>query len=114
MELTLESALSPQGALKHFAYLLLVLSMLMRRMFWLRVIVIASALVAIAYAALILTDPISTFLEIMLIIVNIGQLTLTWWLDRRTQFDPREDQLRQRNFPKLGPGRVRRLMGAGE
>lgn len=114
VELTLESALSSQGALGHSAYLLLVLSMLMRRMFWLRVLVITSALVAIAYAVLILTDPVSTFWETMLIIVNIGQLTLTWWLDRRTQFDPREDRLRQRHFPKLGPSRVRRLVRAGE
>lgn len=84
MELTLESAFSSEGALGHFAYLLLVSSMLMRRMFWLRLLVIASALVAIAYSALILTDPVSTFWETLLVIVNIGQLSLSWWQDRRT------------------------------
>lgn len=114
MELTLESAFSSQGALGHAAYLLLVLSMLMRRMFWLRVLVIASALVAIAYAALILTDPVSTFWETLLIVVNVGQLTLTWWLDRRTQFDAREGWLRELHFPRLAPSRMRRLLRAGE
>lgn len=113
MELTLESAFSSQGALGHSAYLLLVLSMLMRRMVWLRVLVIASAMVAIAYAALILTDPVSTFWESLLILVNIGQLTLSWWLDRRTQFDPREERLRRLHFPKLAPSRMRRLLRAG-
>ena len=113
MELTLESALSSQGALGHSAYLLLVMSMLMRRMIWLRLLVIASALVAIAYASLILTDPVSTFWESLLIVVNIGQLTLTWWLDRRTQFDAREDQMRLAHFAKLAPSRMRRLLSAG-
>lgn len=114
MELTLESAFSSQGALGHTAYLLLVLSMLMRKMFWLRVLVIASAVVAIAYASLVLTDPVSTFWESMLILVNIGQLTLTWWLDRRTQFDSRDGRLRAAHFPRLAPSRLRRLLRAGE
>jgi len=113
VELTLESAFSSQGALGHLAYLLLVLSMLMRRMIWLRLLVITSATVAIAYAALILTDPVSTFWETLLILVNIGQLTLTWWLDRRTQFDRREDQLRLLHFPGLAPSRMRRLLRRG-
>ena len=114
MELTLESAFSSQGILGHSAYLLLVLSMLMRRMFWLRVLVIASALVAIAYASLVLTDPVSTFWETLLIVVNVGQLTLSWWLDRRTQFAPHEAALRDRHFPHLAPRRLRRVLDRGE
>ena len=51
MELTLESAFSVGGLVGHTSYLLLVVSMLMRRMFWLRVFVIASAIVAITYDA---------------------------------------------------------------
>jgi len=113
LELTLESALSSQGALGHSAYLLLVLSMLMRRMVWLRLLVIASALVAISYAALILTDPVSTFWETLLVVVNVGQLTLTWWQDRRTQFDARESRLRELHFPRLAPSRMRRLLRCG-
>ena len=114
MELTIESALSSDGALGHSAYLLLVLSMLMRRMVWLRLLVIASALLAIAYSALILTDPVSTFWESLLVLVNIGQLSLTWWLDRRTQFDAREDRLRGAHFPRLAPSRLRRLLRRGQ
>ena len=51
MELTLESAFSTGGLVGHFAYMLLVISMLMRRMIWLRIFVILSALVAIALMA---------------------------------------------------------------
>jgi hypothetical protein len=113
VELTIESAFSSQGALGHTAYLLLVLSMLMRKMFWLRVLVIASALVAIAYASLVLTDPVSTFWESLLIVVNVGQLTFSWWQDRRSQFDPRETALRDLRFPHLAPRRMRRLLDRG-
>lgn len=113
MELTLESAFSSDGALGHAAYFLLILSMVMRQMFWLRVLVIASALVAIAYAALILTDPVSTMWETLLVVVNVLQLTLTWWMDRRTQFDARERQLKDLHFPTLVPHRMRRLLKIG-
>ena len=114
MEMTLESALSSQGALGHMAYFLLVLSMLMRQMILLRILVIASAIAGIAYSMLILTDPVSTFWESMLITVNIGQLSLSWWLDRRTQFDAREETLRQLHFAALPPNRLRKLLRQGE
>ena len=44
MELTLASAFSQEGLLGHAAYVLLVLSMLMRTLLWLRLLVIASAI----------------------------------------------------------------------
>lgn len=113
VELTWASAFSSEGALGHAAYFLLVLSMLMRRMFWLRLLVIASALVAIAYAALILTDPVSTMWETLLVVVNVLQLTLSWWMDRRTQFDTRESRLKDLHFPNLSPHRMRRLLKIG-
>lgn len=113
MELTLDAAFSNDSAMGHAAYLLLVLSMLMRRMLWLRLLVIASALLAIAYASIILTDPVSTFWETLLVLVNIGQLSLTWWLDRRTQFDPREQALKDLHFPTLAPSLMRKLLRKG-
>lgn len=113
LELTFESAFSGEGALGHAAYLLLVLSMLMRRMIWLRLLVIASALVAIAYASLILTDPVSTMWETMLVVVNVAQLSLTWWIDRRTQFDARESRMKALHFPALPPHLMRKLLKAG-
>lgn len=75
MELTLSSAFSPGAMVGHLAYLLLVASMLMRTLFALRLLVIASALVAIAYAAIWLNDPVSSFWEALLVVVNILQIT---------------------------------------
>ncbi len=114
VELTIESALSPAGLLGHSTYMLLVVSMLMRRMLWLRLFVIASAIAGILYASLILTDPVGTFWETLLIAVNIGQLCLTWWLDRTTQFDERDAGMRLLHFEHLSPSRFRRLLSAGE
>jgi hypothetical protein len=50
MELTLASAFSQEGLLGHAAYVLLVISMLMRTLLWLRILVIASAVLGISYS----------------------------------------------------------------
>lgn len=113
MELTLDSALSGQGALGHASYALLVLSMMMRRMVLLRVLVIASAAVYIVYATWVLSDPVSLFWETLLIVVNAGQLALTWWRDRSAQFDAREETLYRRHFDGLKPSAMRVLLGQG-
>jgi hypothetical protein len=113
MELTFESAFSQAGILGHLAYVLLVASMLMRRMLWLRILVIASATVGVAYSTLILTDPVSTFWESLLILVNVGQLTLTWWLDRGARFDEDETMFLDNHFQGLRPNMARRLLRLG-
>lgn len=114
MEFTLESAFSPSGMLGHSSYLLLVLSMLMRRLVLLRLLVIASAVAGISYSSFILTDPVGAFWESLLIVVNIAQLALGAWTDRATQFAGREAVFRELHFQKLPPRRLRRLLAAGE
>ena len=101
MEFTLQSAFSPQGMLGHTAYLLLVASMLMRRMLYLRLLVIASALVSIAYTAFVLNDPVSTFWESLLIATNILQITRNWLKERRAGFTAEELVLAHKGLPGL-------------
>lgn len=113
MELTLEAAFSREGLLGHLAYVLLVLSMMMRQMVMLRILVMASAVVGIAYALFILTDPVSVFWETLLILVNTGQLLLIWWTNRSTQFDTREAAFRNAHFSELSPHNFRTLLAAG-
>ncbi len=113
MELTLEAAFSSEGMLGHFAYLLLVLSMLMRQMVWLRLFFVASAIVSIAYAFFVLTDPVGVFWESLLILVNTGQLFLIWWTNRNTQFDARETAFRFAHFPDLSARNFKILLSAG-
>ena len=114
MELTITSALSGDGALGHLSFLLLIVSMLMRRMVWLRLFVIASAIAGISYSFLILTDPVGVFWESLLIVVNLGQLALAWWQNRRTQFSPEERQLAESRLRGLSPRRLRELIDAGD
>lgn len=114
MELTLASALSQEGLLGHAAYLFLVGSMLMRTLFWLRILVIVSAILGISYAAFILGDPVSTFWETCLVVVNIVQLLLANWRSLRARFTDREQGFVARHLPGLSKGEARALIDRGE
>jgi hypothetical protein len=114
MELTIESALSPGGLVGHLAYLLLVISMTMRVMWILRVIVIASSLVAIVYDVVWLKDPVGTFWECLLLLVNVVQLTITYISNRRSRFNEEEAKFVHTNFPGLSSAHKRRLVDLGK
>lgn len=113
MELTLESALSPGAMVGHFAYLLLVISMLMRSITWLRIFVILSAIVALIYGAVWLHDPVTVFWEGMLIVVNVVQIALIWHANRRAQFNADEQKLIAERLPTLSPREARKLLDMG-
>jgi hypothetical protein len=114
LELTFEAALSAESMLGHFGYVLLIISMLMREMVFLRIFFMASAVVSIAYAIFVLTDPVGVFWETLLILVNAGQLLLIWWTNRSAQFDDRETNFRNAHFPDLAPSYFKTLLSAGE
>jgi hypothetical protein len=113
LELTLESALSPGAMVGHFAYLLLVISMLMRSITWLRIFVILSAIVALAYGAIWLHDPVTVFWEGMLIVVNVVQIFIIWYTNRRVQFNEDERRLIAERLNTLSPREARRLLDMG-
>ena len=113
MELTLASALSQEGLIGHASYVLLVISMLMRTLLWLRIFVIASAVLGISYSVFILSDPVSTFWETCLIVVNVAQLLLANWRNLRARFSDDERTLVGRHLPGLSRGEARALLDAG-
>ena len=113
MELTLESALSPGAMVGHFAYLLLVISMLMRSLTWLRIFVVVSATIAILYGAIWLHDPVTVFWEGMLVVVNVVQLVLIWIGNRRAQFNEDERRMMDERLQGLSPRQARRLLDMG-
>ena len=113
MELTLDSAFSTGGMVGHLSYLLLVLSMLMRVMWVLRVLVIASALVAISYDFIWLKDPIGVFWESLLVLVNIAQLSITYAKNRYERFTPTEAGFVNQIFPGLSNTLKRKILDAG-
>ncbi|MDI3338213.1 cyclic nucleotide-binding domain-containing protein [Defluviimonas aestuarii] len=113
MELTLESAFSTGGLVGHLSYLLLVLSMMMRVMWILRVLVIASALVAIAYDLIWLKDPVGVFWESLLVLVNIVQLSVTYAQNRLERFNAVEASFVHKVFPGLSNTLKRRILRHG-
>ncbi len=113
MELTLSSALSPAGMLGHLAYVLLVVSMVMRDITLLRILVVASSLVAIAYASVFLRDPVSTFWETILVIVNVVQLSFLHWRNMRARFSETEARMIALRFPDLSRGDARWFLDRG-
>ena len=97
----------------HSAYLLLVASMLMQRMLYLRLLVIASAIVSIGYMAFILNDPVGPFWETLLIITNVFQITYAWHRDRRVRFSTDEQALSGQCLPGLTPALSRTFLDCG-
>jgi hypothetical protein len=113
LELTIASAFSQEGLLGHAAYVLLVTSMLMRTLLWLRIFVIASAILGISYSAFILNDPVSTFWESCLVLVNITQLMITHWRSLRARFTEAESDFIALHLPGLTRGEARTLIDRG-
>lgn len=97
----------------HLSYLLLVLSMLMRRMLALRLLVIASALAGIAFDHFWLSNPVGVFWQSLLVLVNLGELFLLWRNDRRATFSDEEALFRDTLLVGLSPGRTRRFLDLG-
>ncbi len=114
MELSFASAFSTGGLVGHFAYVLLILSMMMRQMVWLRIFVIASALVGIAYSIIWLRDPVSSFWETLLVTVNVVQLLITWRQNTRARFTLIERAFADRRLRGLPTGEQRRILDLGE
>lgn len=113
MELTLDSAFSVGGLVGHASYFLLVLSMLMRRLGWLRALAILSAVAGITYDTVWLKDPVGVFWESLLLLVNVGQLTLMYVENRRATFSNEEEDMARRVLPGLSGRLQRKVLDVG-
>ncbi len=70
----------------HFTYFLLIVSMLMRRMVWLRSLAVASGVAKIIYRAFLVLDPVSVVWEAIFVVVNVAQLVILWYYERHHTF----------------------------
>ncbi len=102
MELTLESALSPGGLVGNLSYMLLIASMAMRDIFWLRILAIFSGLTGITYDVVWLQDPVGTFWESMFTLVNLIQWAWLWYEKKQVFLTEEQHSIRDRVFPVLG------------
>ena len=82
----------PATLFGHFTYLLLIVSMLMRKMVWLRTLAVASGLAKIVYRAVFVLDPVSVVWETIFVLVNLGQLLAIWYFERYNRFTEDESQ----------------------
>ena len=97
----------------HLSYLLLVVSMMMRTITMLRLLVIASAFVAIAYDIVWLKDPVGVFWETLLVLVNIIQISREWFSERRVRFTPDEQKFVSSRLRGVSKRDAKRLLNLG-
>ena len=95
----------------HFTYLLLIISMLMRRMVWLRAFAVASGLTKIVYRAFFVFDPVSVLWETVFVLVNIGQLLIIWYYERHHRFSGAEQHFADNMPPGMDRATIKRLLG---
>lgn len=113
MEEVLESLLSPIGLFGHASYLLLILSMMMRDMMWLRIIALTSGAAQFAFDAYMIANPVGAFWDAALVAVNLFQLAVMAYHARLTVFSPEEKEFRKRVVPALTKADARRLLNLG-
>lgn len=98
----------------HFTYLLLIISMLMRRMVWLRSLAVASGIAKIIYRAAFVFDPVSVLWETVFVLVNIGQLLIIWYYENHHRF-PEDERQFVESMPSGSDRRaIKRLLDQSE
>ncbi len=102
--------LDPSHILTHVPYALLVLSMLMNDMGWLRAIAIAAGVIRIVNRAWFEVDPIIVFWEVIFVAVNVGQLLILWYYARRHRFAEHETHFAASMPSSVDRRSIRRLL----
>lgn len=109
-----DGSFAAQLVVGNLTYILLIISMLMTRMFWLRVFAIAAGVVGAVYTWFWLNDPISTTWELIFVSVNVAQLTIAGYRNAMMTFSPDERAFYNLMVPSLEPHQVRRLLRIAE
>lgn len=111
---TLESLVTglsnPVTLFGHFTYFLLILSVLMRRMVWLRSLAVASGIAKIVYRAFFVLDPVSVLWETIFVIVNVVQLVLIWYYEYQHRFTDEEHHFASSMPPGVERSAIKRLL----
>ncbi len=113
MHMTLDSAFSPGALVGHAGYVLLVLSMMMTRMLWLRIIAIGAGTLQALYYGVWLHDPVGTFWETIFTLTNVAQLAIIAYRNRTAHFTADERAFYETAVPTLETADARKLIAAG-
>jgi CRP-like cAMP-binding protein len=105
--------LDPMKVMTHIPYALLVISMLMRDMSWLRAIAIVAGVIRIVNRAFFDQDFIVVFWEIVFVGVNVAQLLVLLYYAKRARFSDEEKLLLGQMPAGISRRTVRRLLRLG-
>ncbi len=103
----------PENIVGHVAYVLLIVSMMMRSMNWLRFFAILAGAISSSYY-FILGDYVSMFWEALFSLVNVAQLIILQVENRRGRFSEEEAEFIKACLPGVERAHARRLMKLGE
>jgi CRP-like cAMP-binding protein len=95
-------------------YVLLVISMMMTRMLWLRLVAIGAGATGVIYAVFWISDPVITFWESVFTLVNVAQILLIMHRNYFARFSEEERMFYDGIVPKLEPHQALRLLRVGE
>jgi hypothetical protein len=101
MDQFLTDLLNPQNAFGHINYILVILSVSMSSMRWLRIFAIASGLTGILYYGFIVSDEISAMWETIFTTVNVIQLAIILLAGRKRATNEDEEFFIQTVMPTL-------------
>lgn len=104
--------LNPANIAGHISYMLLIGSMLMRNMLYLRLMAIAAGTFSGAYY-FSLQDSVSLFWEVMFTLVNATQLVILFVENRRGRFTAEEQDFIAAVLPTVERAQTRRLLKLG-
>lgn len=105
---------APGTTAGHLSYVLLVLSMMMRTMVWLRVIAVAAGGASFAYGWFWLNDPVTVVWEAVFVLTNLIQLAIMAYEQRNRPLNEDERVLVDAVLPGADMAQIRRLLALGE
>lgn len=113
-DIFMREMLDPAKFLTHLPYALLVISMMMNDMGWLRAIAIVAGLVRILNRAYFEVDHVIVFWEVIFVAVNIGQLLILWYYKKRHRFSEEEKRFVDNMPTNVDRRTIRRLLKLSE
>ncbi len=118
METDLDSlvatAFSLDALAGHLSYGLLVISMLMSSIVWLRAIALVSGVCGIIYSGFVLHDPIGAGWETLFVLANLAQFCVLIWRSRKIRFTDEEFLFCQNALVLVPPFLSRQFINTGE
>lgn len=106
--------LAPGTTAGHISYVLLVLSMMMRTMLWLRIIAISAGTASFLYGFFWLGDAVTVFWEAVFVAVNVAQLAIMAYEQRHRSLNEDEKVLVEAVLPGANMAQIRRLLALGK